>query len=156
MQKSDTQKQAEKFQERMQEAILATEGPDLLIISLGFISGYQGITMLDYLVKSVVDDPSSPIGKLHANAAKLESIVSEGVALSPTGALIKILSGDVTPTVTSQETTQAYLDAQWAKIGLGCMGAIIAYAVTRPGFMPALMAMAGNVAKDIAAVPIAL
>jgi hypothetical protein len=36
------------------------------------------------------------------------------------------------------------------------MGAIIAYAVTRPGFLPALMAMAGNVVKDIAAVPIAV
>jgi hypothetical protein len=156
MQKSDTQKQAENFQEKMEAALLATEGPDLIVLSLGFISGYQGITMLDYLVKSVVDDPSSPIGKLHAAAAKLEGIASEGVALSPTGALIKILSGEITPTTSSPETTQQYLEAQWAKIGLGCMGAIIAYAVTRPGFLPALMAMAGNVVKDIAAVPIAV
>jgi hypothetical protein len=156
MLKSDSQKQAEKFQEKMQEILLATEGPDLIIISLGFISGYQGITMLDYLIKSVVDDPSTPLGKIHANAQKLEGLVSEGVALSPTGALIKILSGEVTPTSTPQENTQQYLDAQWAKIGLGCMGAIIAYAMTRPGFMPALLGMAGNVIKDIAAVPISL
>lgn len=156
MLKSDSQKQAEKFQEKMQEILLATEGPDLIIISLGFISGYQGITMLDYLIKSVVDDPSTPLGMMHANAKKLEGLISEGVALSPTGALIKILSGEVTPTSTPQENTQQYLDAQWSKIGLGCMGAIIAYAMTRPGFMPALIGMAGNVIKDIAAVPISL
>ena len=40
-------------------------------------------------------------------------------------------------------------DATKAKIAMGCIGAILAYAVTRPGFLPALMGLAGNIVGDL-------
>jgi hypothetical protein len=151
------------------ELLQSESGPDYLIITMGFIAGWEGVTMLDYLVKSTgIDDPNTPIGKLKANANALESDIGWVVANSPTGALAKLL-GQVSPGTASSTpwpqnaivpTTEAQALAQakayQAKLGLACMGAVVSYAVTRPGFLPALMGMAGDIIKDVAAVPIAL
>lgn len=131
---------------------------DVAIMTFGFVSGWEGITMLDYLIKGVgeVLDSSTNLGKLKANASALDNDVSWLVNNSPTGALARLLGGgsssgsdqNTIPISKTEALTQ--IKAYEAKLALGCMGAIIAYAVTRPGFMPALLQMAATVGGDIA------
>ena len=141
------------------ELLKSEHGPDYLIVIMGFTAGWSGVTMLDYLVQNV--ESSTGIGKLKANADALKNDVGFLVSNTPTGALVKLLQGlrgepSVASPPSTQEQALQQLQTYEAKLALACMGAIVAYAVTRPGFLPALMGMAGDIVKDIAAVPIAV
>ena len=153
------QKVASELETTLKGLFAKAEPADVAILTFGFVSGWEGVTVLDYLIKSVSGavDSSTGIGKLKANAAALDSDVEWLFANSPTGALAKLLGGlqgsppsSPSPMVLSRADALTQVKAYEAKLALACMGAVVAYAVTRPGFLPAMLQMAATVGGDIA------
>lgn len=122
--------------------------PDAVILALGFYAGAEGLNIIDYFLQGA--EPAG-VSKLKANVAALESAAASLFKGSATTAIPITLTSFLNTDWQTQdpELPQQYYDALAAKMALGCMGAIYAYAFTRPGFLPALMQLAGSVLKDL-------
>jgi hypothetical protein len=122
----------------------------------------MGVNVIDYFLNNI--EPAG-IKRMNANIKGLEGEISKYFSgpQPPTPTLTSLIDGTWKNLHDDYIGHQAYssnvLNAQQlsnyesyltSHIALGCMGAITAYMITRPGFLPALMQMAGVVAGDIA------
>jgi hypothetical protein len=132
---------------------------DLAILAMGFYAGYNGVTMIDYFMKGL--SPTA-VSNLQSTIDAAENIATIS-SFTPLAAMQvwDWISGksDSAPETTVSSTMSAehkklISDATTAKIALGCMGAIVAYAFTREGFLPALLGMAGDLASNLTKIPI--
>lgn len=142
--------------DKLTEALdkLLGEAPpqDILILAMGFIAGANGYTPLSALFKS--SGVLSSTDSLQEKAAKgdatagfmsgLTSIPGLPIVGGIAGGLIAGLNG-LFPTAPLSEPEKVTYDATMAKLSLACIGAIEAYAITRPGTVAGI----GEIVKGI-------
>jgi hypothetical protein len=164
----------EKVGNKIQSLVDSTNAADLMIMGMGFFAGWEGGTILDTFFKGNLSSGGSASISLNPFQPSIDRARSDpAVAAIMAGAGYLGFAATFNPFVsawlqgqvgnqfaiqkTAEQTTTLTPelgDATKAKIAMGCIGAIAAYAFTRPGFLPALMGLAGDIIKEVTSLPI--
>ena len=114
---------------------------DLIILAAGAFAGSQGYTPLTAMTK-IGTGVGGEIAELIARATK-DPTWAIATGISPFGALV---ASWLNPAQAS-EVDEAHKDQFLAMMALASIGMIEAYTITRPGTLPALTKLAGDVVR---------
>jgi hypothetical protein len=170
--KVELERKIEEYRSRMSTILTSASGPDLVILGLGFYAGWEGVTLIDYFIKDLPGGVQGLQNDILAVETAGITILPQAVFGEASQIWNQITGNQPANAAPSQpqadlatyakygqltaDQKQILNNAMVARIALGCLGAIAAYAFTRPGFLPALMQMAGDIVGGKSAVPIAV
>jgi len=164
-----------KIESKIQSLVDSTNAADIVIMGMGFWAGFEGGTILDtFFSPKNGQSGSHSLNPFQPSIEKAKSDPVVGAIMAGAGYIgfaatlnpfvAQWMQNEVSPYSVQATQAQAQAltpeqnklltDATKAKVAMGCIGAIAAYAFTRPGFLPALMGMAGDIVKDFTSLPI--